>query len=303
MSGKPMRRLSAITLFLLCIVLALQAQTQSFPQDQKGILIRCDDLGMCHAVNMAAIQVLKSGLPVSCSVMFACPWYQEAVDILKQYPHASVGVHLTLNAEWKNYRWGPVSGTSAVPSLVDSVGYFFPSRAALFGNKPSLKEIETELRAQIGRALKSGLRIDYLDYHMGAAVNTLETRQLVESLAKEYGLAISRYFGEVDAAGVYSAQPASKVDTLLVRLADLPVGKISLFVFHIGLQTPEMDALIDLNVSGPRDMSKHREAELKALLSSDVRAALQRSDVKALTYRDLLTSVGVKNMKRPELKD
>jgi len=303
MSGKPMRRLSAITLFLLCIVLALQAQTQSFPQDQKGILIRCDDLGMCHAVNMAAIQVLKSGLPVSCSVMFACPWYQEAVDILKQYPQASVGVHLTLNAEWKNYRWGPVSGTSAVPSLVDSVGYFFPSRAALFGNKPSLKEIETELRAQIGRALKSGLRIDYLDYHMGAAVNTLETRQLVESLAKEYGLAISRYFGEVDAAGVYSAQPASKVDTLLVRLADLPVGKISLFVFHIGLQTPEMDALIDLNVSGPRDMSKHREAELKALLSSDVRAALQRSDVKALTYRDLLTSVGVKNMKRPELKD
>lgn len=285
------------------VCLALRAQTPILQQNQKGVLIRCDDLGMCHAVNMAAIQVLKTGLPVSFSLMVACPWFQEAVEILREYPHASIGVHLTLNAEWKNYRWGPVAGSHAVPSLVDSMGCFFPSRAALFGNKPELKEIETELRAQIERALKSQLRIDYLDYHMGAAVNTLETRQLVESLAKEYGLAISRYFGEVDAAGVYSAQPANKADTLLARLASLPTGEISLFVFHIGLQTPEMDALVDLNVSGPRDMSKHREAELHALLSSEARAALQRSDVRSLTYRDLLASVGVRNMKRPVLKD
>ncbi|OGU27990.1 MAG: hypothetical protein A2X66_01570 [Ignavibacteria bacterium GWA2_54_16] len=298
-----MRRLSALSLLLLCTFFAPRAQSQIIANNEKGILIRCDDLGMCHAVNMAAIQVLKSGLPVSFSVMFACPWYQEAVDILRRYPHASVGVHLTLNAEWKNYRWGPIAGRLAVPSLVDSLGYFFPTRAALFGNKPSLGEIETELRAQIDRALKSGLRIDYLDHHMGAAVNTLETRQLLEKLAQEYGLVVSRYFDEVDAAGVYSAQPANKVDTLLARLAVLPTGKISLFVFHIGLQTPEMDALIDLNLTGPRDMSRHREAELHALLAPDVRAAMQQSDVRALTYRDLLASVGVKNMKRPVLKD
>lgn len=298
-----MRRLSAFCLAFLCTCLHPEAHAQLLSQTQKGVLIRCDDLGMCHTVNMAAIQVLNAGIPVSFSVMFACPWYQEAVDILKQYPDASVGIHLTLNSEWMNYRWGPVAGSRAVPSLVDSVGYFFPSRADLFGHNPSLKEIETELRAQIDRAMKSKLRIDYLDYHMGAAVNTLETRELVESLAKEYGLAVSRYFGEVDAAGVYSAQPAYKLDTLLSKLASLPAGKISLFVFHIGLQTPEMNALIDMNVSGPREMSKHREAELHALISQDVRAAIQRSDVKAFTYRDLLMSVGINNMKRPVLKD
>ena len=66
---------------------------------------------------------------------------------------------------------------------------------------------------------------------------------------------------------------------------------------------PEMDALVDLNVTGPRDMSKHREAELHALLSPEVRAALQRSDVRIITYRDLVTSVGITNMKRPILKD
>jgi chitin disaccharide deacetylase len=63
--------------------------------------------------------------------MFGCPWYLEAVDILKKYPNVSVGVHLMLNSEWRNYKWGPVLGRTAVPTLVDSDGYFFPSRADL----------------------------------------------------------------------------------------------------------------------------------------------------------------------------
>jgi len=101
---------------------------------QEGIryLIRLDDMGMCHSVNRAIEQVAETGMPFSTSVMFACPWYEEAVEILKKYPHVSVGIHLTLNAEWAGYRWGPVLGQQAVPSLVDSNGTFFPSRTKLF---------------------------------------------------------------------------------------------------------------------------------------------------------------------------
>ncbi len=81
---------------------------------------------------------------MSTSVMFACPWYQEAVEILREHPEVGVGIHLTLNAEWKNYRWGPVLGKKAVPSLVDSAGYFYPSRTRLFANNPKTKEIDTD---------------------------------------------------------------------------------------------------------------------------------------------------------------
>src|SRR4029450_4769017 len=81
----------------------------------------------------------------------------------------AVGIHLTLNSEWKNYRWGPVLGRTAVPTLVDADGYFFPSSEALYPNPPDLKQVENELRAQIDRAKKSGLRIDYVDFHMGTA--------------------------------------------------------------------------------------------------------------------------------------
>ena len=136
---------------ILTVVLSILATAQQRPAANVPstipILIRCDDWGMCHAVNIAAKQVLEKGFPVSASIMFACPWYQEAVEIVKQYPNVSAGIHLTLHAEWKNYRWGPVTGIKTVPSLVDSLGYFFPSRAKLFGNNPKLSEIETELRA------------------------------------------------------------------------------------------------------------------------------------------------------------
>jgi hypothetical protein len=277
----------------------LPAQTDRTKSQQLEILIRCDDIGMCHAVNAAIKEVLDTGLPISSSVMFACPWYQEAVEILKGYKNVSIGIHLMLNSEWKNYRWGPVAGRSAVPSLVDKEGLFFPSRATLFVNNPTLEDIERELRAQIERAMRSGLTIDYVDYHMGAAVQTPETRAIVEKLAREYKLGISRYFGEVDVEGWYAVPIEGKKDTLLQRLRTAEQSSVKLFVFHVGLETPEMNALVDLNPFGPKEMSRHREAELRALLSPEFRSLLAERNVRLKTYADLVKEIGLENMQRP----
>jgi chitin disaccharide deacetylase len=297
-----MKRLLVGSLLVLMAGIPLSAQ-QGKDASTMTVLIRCDDIGMCHAVNMAAKKVLDQGFPVSMSIMFACPWYQEGVDLLKQYKNVSVGIHLTLNAEWKNYRWGPVSGRSAVPSLVDSLGYFFPSRAKLFAHNPTLDDVERELRAQIDRAMQSGLTIDYVDYHMGTAVDKPQYRALVEHLAAEYGLVISRYFGEVDVNGVYSAPPTAKLDTLLDRTRKLSSRDINLMVFHIGLEGPEMDAMLDLNVFGPPNMSKHRQGELMALTSEKFSSLLRSSGVKLTSYHELRERIGVIGMKRPMVKD
>jgi chitin disaccharide deacetylase len=275
-------------------------QASALPVDRPTILIRCDDIGMCHTVNLAFKQVLETGLPVSASVMVVCPWYQEAVDILKQHPEVAVGVHLTLNAEWKNYRWGPVAGWKSVPTLTDSLGYFFPSRALFFAHDPSLPEVERELRAQLDRAFASGLHIDYVDYHMGTAVDRLEMRELVERLAKEYRVGISRYFGEQDVGGVYSAPIEAKTDTLLERLPGLTPGAVHLMVFHIGLDTPEMEALVDLNPFGLSNVGKQRQAELGALTSPEFRRTLEARNICATTYRGLVQMVGIDRMHRPK---
>jgi len=257
------------------------------------MLIRCDDSGMSHATNTALQQLAETGIPFSTSIMFACPWYQESVQILKKYDHISAGIHLTLNAEWKNYRWGPVAGVDAVPSLVDSTGFFVGSRGAFDALEPRLAHIERELRAQIERALSSGIRIDYIDYHMGTAVDKPERRALVERLAKEYNLAVSRYYGEEDLEGMYSVPISEKKTLLLNVVSTLKEGTPQLLVSHIISDTPEVQALEDMNSFGLKNMSKHRFAELEALMSLDFRNALQKYGVRMITYKDLRDRAGL----------
>jgi len=287
-------------IFIAILFFAARASAQPTSADKIPLLFRLDDIGMCHSVNMAAKEVLETRMPVSMSVMVPCSWFTEAVEILKQYPQVSVGIHLTLNSEWKNYRWGPVAGVTMVPSLVDSLGHFFPSRSKLYANNPRLEEIETELRAQIEKALKAGLKIDYLDYHMGAAMQTLETRAIVEKLAAEYNLAISRYYDEVDVEGGYAAPVANKLDTMLKKLTNLQPGGTKLFVVHIGLDEPEMAAMEDLNPSGPKDMSRHRQAELRALLAPSFQQMINSDRYRIVNYRMLKEEKGLKSMKRPK---
>jgi predicted glycoside hydrolase/deacetylase ChbG (UPF0249 family) len=229
-----------------------------------------------------------------------CPWFSEAAEMLKQYKNVSIGIHLTLNAEWKNYRWGPVLGARAVPSLVDSVGDFFPSRSRLFANDPSLAEIEAELRAQIQKAITSGLKIDYLDHHMGAAVQTPATRAIVEKLAKEFNLGISRYFDEVGVDGWYFTPPNEKADSMLVKLKTLEPGTTKLFVIHVGLDSPEMIAMEDLNPFGPKEMSKHRFGELNGLVSPAFQSQLKNKKYQLVNYRMIIAEKGLENMKRPK---
>jgi chitin disaccharide deacetylase len=268
--------------------------------DQIYLVIRSDDAGMSHSVNMGLEKLIATGLPVSVSVMFPTPWYQETVEILKRNPAVSVGIHLTLNSEWKNYRWGPVLGRTAVPSLVDADGYFFQSAEALHQNRPNLSEVENELRAQIQRALGSGLTIDYVDYHMGTAVRYPEFREITERLAKEFGLGMSQYFGETRNDPQYSAAPPNKTDSLVAMVQRLH-SQFNLVVTHVGIDDSELGALLDMNKDGALpDMSKNRQGELDALTSSRFRDALAARNVRLLTYRQLIAIQGLQSMRRPE---
>jgi len=282
-------------------VLGQTARTvrERVPPDLAYLIIRTDDVGMSHSVNMAVKRLIDTGLPLSVSVMFACPWYQEAVEILRQHPTVSVGIHLTLNSEWKHYRWGPVAGREAVPTLVDPDGYFFPSADALYQNGPNLREIEREFRAQITRALQSGLKIDYVDYHMGTATRYPEFRELTERLAREYALGMSEYFGEAIDAPQYWAPPQRKADSLVALIDRLQPG-VSVVITHVGIDDPELAALVDMNTDQPLpDMSKNRQGELDALTSHRFTDALKARSVSLLTYRELIAQQGLQAMRRP----
>jgi hypothetical protein len=264
------------------------------------LLLRADDIGMNHSVNTALREFIRTGVPFSASLMVPCPWFTEAAKILRDSPQVAVGIHLTLNSEWADYRWGPVLGASAVPSLVDDNGYFFHTGAELLANGMDLGEVRAELHAQVRRALNAGLDVDYLDYHMLTAVSTPELRAVVEELAMEFRVGLSRYFGE-PSVSLWDVEPDRKLVALLDVVNRARPGTPTLVVMHLGLETPEMNALVDANnPADPYRVAKHRAAELDALTSlAFLRAAAERN-VRFVTYEDLVERYGLQNMQTPQ---
>ena len=293
------RTLALLAIAVLWMVARAAAQNRARPE----LLVRIDDIGMNHSVNLALAQLAETGVPLSASVMFACPWYQEAVEILRKNPQIAVGVHLVLNSEWKYYRWGPVLGKEAVPSLVDSVGYFFSSSEQFLAHAYDLGEVERELSAQVERALRSGLKISYVDYHMGTAVSTPELRAVVERIADKYGLGISNYFGEIYHT-MFDTPIAEKQSAFRAYVDSLPPAHTNLVVIHVAQSTPEIRALVDMNnatqntAGGEPLMSQHRQAELDMLLQFARGPASRR--VTLVNYASLIARLGRSSMRRPQ---
>ncbi|GAB4321040.1 MAG: hypothetical protein Kow0059_15540 [Candidatus Sumerlaeia bacterium] len=274
---------------------AADSPAESKPDDKVRLIIRTDDIGFCHGVNAAIERILGSGQVTAVSVIVNTPWLPEAVEILNRHPEVSVGVHLCLNSEWREYRWGPVLGADRVPSLVDQFGYFHGSRAALMRGRPKPEEVEQELRAQVDRAIEMGLPVSYVDYHMGAAMGAREFQQAVERIARDYQIGISRYFGEQDTQSVYKTPPAGKVEDAVRILDSLTTPGLYLMVVHPGSDTPEMAAMSDLNPGGLTNMSAHRQAEADMLCDPRFREALERRGIELVGYKQLDLTM----MKRP----
>jgi predicted glycoside hydrolase/deacetylase ChbG (UPF0249 family) len=72
-------------------------------------------------------------------------------------------VHLTLNAEYDLYRWGPITHS---PSLLDGDGGF-PRTIEDVWDHADIEEVRRECRAQIERAIYWGFDVSHLDSHMG----------------------------------------------------------------------------------------------------------------------------------------
>ena len=158
-------------------------QRLGFSLEERAIVVHVDDMGMCAAANEGALRAL-AGSATCGSIMVPCPAFEEIARIARERPELDLGVHLTLNAEYESYRWGPVCDD--VSGLVSPDGGMWRTSAETVENA-SAEEVERELRGQIDRALAAGIDVTHLDSHMGTVFD-IKFVEIYLRLARDYRL-------------------------------------------------------------------------------------------------------------------
>ena len=188
------RLLLVLTSLLITISLSSQvnknlAEMLGYPRDSKLLIIHADDMGLAHSVNTACIKAFENMGITSGSIMVPCPWAPEIMAYVKDHPGLDVGIHLTMTAEWDQYKWGGITSSDQIPSLLDKNNYFYPSVGDL-GKSAKGAEAEKELKAQIDRAIASGVQPTHLDTHMGSVMANSELIKIYLDLSDTYHLPI-----------------------------------------------------------------------------------------------------------------
>ena len=249
---------------------------------------------MCHAVNEAIFTVLRQGIATSATLMAPCPWALHAAQFLTAHPEISFGVHLTVISEWLNYRWDPLTPREKIPTLVESLGYFYTfDQMPEFLAKVNLSELETEFRAQIEWVLAQGLKPSHLDWHSLRIDTRPEISDVMLKLAREYGLAL-RVRGTIQIEKVqgmglpvndfdfldsYLIDPQDKTSRYIELLNELPEG-LSEWAVHPGIANPE---LLTIDPGG----AQTRQADFDFLMSPQAKDAITREGITLLDYRTL----------------
>lgn len=160
-----------------------------YPASARLLMIHADDFGMSHSVNRAISQALENNWVTSASILVPCPWLPEVAHWAQSRPQADLGIHLALNSEWTDFRWGPVSSKDKIPSLLDNQGYL-PLLETQVAQQAKPAEAEVELRAQVDKARSLGITLTHLDTHMGALLGTPALIDVYRRLGRDYRLPI-----------------------------------------------------------------------------------------------------------------
>ena len=273
------------------------AERLGYPRDSRLLIIHADDLAVSHSEDAASFDALDKHAATSASIMVPCPWLTEVAAYAKSHPDADLGLHLTLTAEWKTDRWGPVESKDKVPSLLDPDGYLWPEVAPALQHIKA-DEAERELRAQVEHAIAVGIHPTHLDSHMGVLFARPDLIALYVKVAHEYKLPFLAMLTPNAPAGVFSdndimldsvvianpaVQPANWKNFYLDAIKNLKPG-LTEFIVHLAYDDAESQAVM---VDHPDYGAAWRQRDYDVITSLDLKKALEDNHVILIRWSDL----------------
>jgi len=277
------------------------AERLGYPRDAKLVIIHADDLGMAHSVNAATIKAFETGLVNSGSIMVPCPWLSEIATYARANPQADLGLHLTLTSEWTSFRWGPVSPTDRVTSLLDKDGYFHLTETEAAAHADP-KEVELEIIAQIERAKALGIQPTHLDSHMGTLYQNKALFEVFLRVARNYKLPVrvaKSWFARADFLPAILKADDVYIDRVLDINPAVAAGDWSRFysealknlepgvteiVIHLAYDDAEMRGA---TFNHPDWGAAWRQRDFDFFTSETFRKLLQDNQIKLITWREI----------------
>src|SRR5437660_6477257 len=265
-----------------------------YPDDARLLIINADDFGRSHACNAGILRSLAEGVVSSTTLMVPCPWALHAMQLLREHPEISFGVHLTVISDARLYRWGSLTSREKVPSLIDEAGFFYRyERIPEFLAQVKLSELEVEFRAQIEAVLAASLSPTHLDWHCLDDGGGADIFELTVKLAEAYGLAVRVFHRSTGVTLQQRGLPTNDHDVLdsyrldLVEkaawyaraLRELPSG-LSEWAVHPAVGTPEMQAI-------EPESWQVRSTDFDFLISQEARSIIEQGEIVLLSYKPL----------------
>ncbi|MFN8495535.1 MAG: polysaccharide deacetylase family protein [Caldilineaceae bacterium] len=281
-----------------------------YDERDRVVIIHADDIGMCQATLPAIADLFEFGIVSSAAVMTPCPWFLQTAAFCRDNPTVDMGVHLTVNCEWKTYRWGPISTREPASGMLDEQGYFH-RQPPVTEQQADPNAVATELGMQVAWAKRAGIDITHVDAHMGSVMAAPFIRSYVE-VALEHRLPLLMPSREAvprlralglgpesadkvaadlwdvleergiplfdDVTGLPLDEPADHVAAAKQLIDHLQPG-LTMLLLHPAQDTPELRAIAP---DWPG-----RVANYAACMSTELRDYIHQSGVQVIGYRPL----------------
>ncbi len=276
----------------------------------RVVIIHADDIGMCQATLPAIADLFEFGIVSSAAVMVPCPWFLQTAAFCRDNPTIDMGVHSTVNCEWKTYRWGPISTRDPASGMLDEQGYFhrFPPMTE---QQADPQAVAAELRMQVAWARQAGIDSTHVDAHMGSVMAAPFIRSYMEvALENRLPLLMPNREGAVrlralgmgpessakatedvwaeleargiplfdDVTGLPLDDPTDHVAAAKKLIDNLQPG-LTMLLLHPAQDTPELRAIAP---DWPG-----RVANYAACMSPELRDYIRQSSVQVIGYRPL----------------
>jgi hopanoid biosynthesis associated protein HpnK len=291
---------------------------------RKFLIVTADDFGLHGAVNEAVEQAARAGILTAASLMVGAPAAEDAIRRARALPDLRVGLHVVLADGHATL------APHLVPALADAAGRMdgrmLNRGLRYFALRSVRRQLDAEIRAQFSAFARTGLKLDHVNAHKHFHLHP-SVLDLLLGIGRDYGVNAVRVPDEPYwfaarsggwAAGAGAALLSPWVALMKMRLRSagmlhndhifgiaasgaMDEGKLLEVMRRLppGISEIYLHPATAGHVVSPSMNGYRHSAELAALLSPRVRAALTEARVGHGGYGDVPREKGASTQLRP----